>query len=127
LCLENARQFEQDRIQKEHEKEHAHLKSCYEKNKDKIEQIREIIIQNSLEGKLEGTISIPLTFIQDEYNSEGKNIIDWFDHIGVKFSFGDDDFSYGPQMVSNHSNPFVSVLLRAVFLRYPGRYNVYTN
>lgn len=93
LCLENVRKFEEERIQKEYDKEKEYLKTCYENNKDKIEQIREIIIQNSLEGKLEGTISIPLNFIGgDETDDEGVCIIKWFDHIGVKLSFEKNSF-----------------------------------
>ncbi len=94
--MENSRKYEQDRIQKEHEKEQEYLKTAYEKNKEKIEQIREIIIQNSLEGKLEGTISLPLTFISGEDNSEGVCVIKWLKSISVNLSFNADHFSQIP-------------------------------
>lgn len=86
LCLENIRKFEEERIQKEHEKEKEYLKTCYENNKDKIEQIREIIIQNSLEGKLSGEFSIPMMVIQNSGPQEFQQIYNYFDSIGVNLS-----------------------------------------
>ena len=86
LCLENSRKYEQDRIQKEHEKEQEYLKTAYEKNKDKIEQIREIILNNSLEGKLEGTIHIKLICSPNNANEEFTQIFCYFKHVGVNIS-----------------------------------------
>lgn len=86
LCLENVRKFEEERIQKEYDKEKEYLKTCYENNKDKIEQIREIIIAFSLEGKMCGEFSIPMMVIQNNNDSEFMKIYNYFDSIGVNLS-----------------------------------------
>ena len=109
LCLENSRKYEQDRIQKEHEKEQQLLKDIYEQHKQKIEQIREIIIQNSLEGKLDGTITIPLNFIcDDDPDSEAVCIIKWFNQIGVKLSFEQHSFTQliSPNISGSYARQF---------------------
>jgi hypothetical protein len=86
LCLENSRKYSEEQIQKEHDKEKAYLETCYEKNKEKIEQIREIIIQNSLEGKLEGTIHVKLISSPNNTNEEFTQIFCYLKSIGVKIS-----------------------------------------
>lgn len=97
LCLENVRKFEEERIQKDYEKEQEYLKTCYENNKDKIEKIREIIIQNSLEGKMSGEFSIQMMVIQNSGPQEFKQIFNYFYYIGVVI------FIVGPHIKTNNN------------------------
>lgn len=85
--MENSRKYSEEQIQKEHDKEKEYLKSCYENNKEKIEQIREIIIQNSLSGKMSGEFSVFMMVVQSNVRrTEFQQIYNYFDSIGVTLS-----------------------------------------